>query len=158
MAALNFTVCWLVDSWGVKKSRYTSENKKELPFSILQILDEGTRKLFLTGPSYMEDQDDTQVASRSALTTTILESAYIHQQKASTNRLGVPKTTSTSLLGLNQFKNLSKAKAIQDERKAKKVEVQLRDVGIRVVATIWKSDKNKLTQVSMTVKIVLSFL
>ena len=131
---------------------HSSENKKEVPITILEILEGG--KLFLT-TAHAENQDETQVATRSDLTTTILESAYDHQQKASTNRLGVgvgpPKTTRTSLLGLNQFKNLSKAKAILDERKAKKVEVQLKDVGIKVVATIWRSDKNKLTQVSMPV-------
>lgn len=134
-----------------------------MPISILKILQGG--KLFLTSAHTMtdsEDQNNTQVATRSTLSTTILESAYVHQQKASSNRLGVPKTAITSQLGLHQFKNLSKAKAVLDERKAKKAEVQLRDVGIRVVATIWKSDtdKNKLTQVSMpvTVKVVLSFL
>jgi hypothetical protein len=160
MDALIFTVCWLVDSWRKKNnSCRTSENKKEVPISILEILEKG--KLFLMGAHTMET---TQDATQSALTTRILESAYVHQQKASTSRLGtgLPKTTHTtgSQLGLNQFKNLSKAKAIQDERKAKKAEVQLKEVGIRVVATIWKSDnvKNKLTQVSMPVivKVIVS--
>jgi hypothetical protein len=63
----------------------------------------------------------------------------------------------TASLGLNQFKNLSKAKAVVDERKAKKAEVQLREVGIRVVATVWMSDKNKLTQVSLTIKAICLF-
>lgn len=137
-----------IDSCEIKKTSYcSSETKKEVPISILRILEGG--KLFTED----QNRDENQVATRSTLATTILESAYNHQQKASTNRLGIPKTTTnTGLQGLNQFKNLSKAKAIQDERKAKKAEVQLRDVGIRVVATIWKSDsdKNKLTQVSMS--------
>ena len=121
-----------IDSCEIKKTSYcSSETKKEVPISILRILEGG--KLFTED----QNRDENQVATWSTLATTILESAYNHQQKASTNRLGIPKTTTnTGLQGLNQFKNLSKAKAIQDERKAKKAEVQLRDVGIRVVATI----------------------
>ena len=93
---------------------------------------------------------DTEImtSARSTLTTSILESAYIHQQNATDKHLGVMPSKPGASLGLSQFKNLSKAKAIQDERKAKKAEAQLRDVGIRVVATIWMSNKNKLTQVS----------
>jgi hypothetical protein len=93
---------------------------------------------------------DTEIttSAQSTLATTILESAYTHQQNASNKCLGVMPSKSGISLGLNQFKNLSKVKAVQDERKAKKAEAQLRDVGIRVVAMIWMSDKNKLTQVS----------
>jgi len=86
---------------------------------------------------------DTEVTTSawSTLATTIFESAYTHQQNASNKCLGVVPSKSGVSLGLSQFKNLSKAKAVQDERKAKKAEAQLRDVGIRVVATIWMSNK-----------------
>jgi hypothetical protein len=49
--------------------------------------------------------------------------------------------------GLHQFKNLDKAKTILAERKIKKAEAQMLDSGIRVVATVWTADKNKLKQV-----------
>ena len=119
-----------------------------MPFSILAI--SGVAALLLDA-TRTEAQSHIGTVTQSALTTTILGSACTHQQNASSRRLGVgpPKVTSTTSLGLGQFKNLSKAKAVQDERKAKKAEVQLRDVGIRVVATVWMSDKNKLTQVSL---------
>ena len=119
-----------------------------MPFSILAI--SGVATLLLDA-AHTEAQSHIGTTAQSALTTMILGSASTHQQNASSRRIGVgpPKVTSTSL-GLGRFKNLSKAKAVQDERKAKKAEVQLQDVGIRVVATIWMSDKNKLTQVSLT--------
>ena len=72
--------------------------------------------------------------TQSDLATSILKSAYGHQQNALDKHLGVgPSKSGTD--GLNQFKNLSKAKAILDERRAKKVEAQLKQDGIKVVAT-----------------------
>jgi hypothetical protein len=125
-----------------------------VPFSILGL--PGVAKLIIDA-NHAEDQNHTGTSTRSALTTAILESAYTHQQNASGKRLGVvPLKSTSSSLGLNQFKNLSKAKAIQDERKAKKAEAQLRDVGIKVVATIWMSDKNKLAQVCPNHQLLMS--
>lgn len=111
-----------------------------MPFSILK----------MSGVALFLHAADTEIMTSawSTIATTILESAYSHQQNASDKHLGVTPSKPGTSLGLSQFKNLSKAKAIQDERKAKKAEAQLRDVGIRVVAMIWMSDKNKLTQVS----------
>jgi hypothetical protein len=45
-----------------------------------------------------------------------------------------------------------------DERRAKKVEAQLKQDGVKVVATVWGSDKNKLTQVSENTSVVFEFL
>jgi hypothetical protein len=118
-----------------------SESGKDVPFSILKISGAGILLLHAADTEIM-------TSARSTIATTILESAYSHQQNASNKHLGVMPSKPSTSLGLSQFKNLSKAKAVQDERKAKKAEAQLRDVGIRVVATIWMSDKNKLTQVS----------
>lgn len=115
----------------------------DVPFSVLK--KPGMAALLLAANRFTENENDVGTSSTwSALATTILGSAYTYQQNASYKRLGVrpSKSTGTSL-GLNQFKNLSKAKAIQEERKTKKAEVQLKDVGIKVVATIWMSDKKK---------------
>ena len=84
----------------------------------------------------------------------ILESAVIHQHHASDKRIGhgvglLKSTGLTAGPGLSQFRNLAKAKAVQEERKAKKVEAQLKDVGIKIVATVWMADGNKLTPVSL---------
>ena len=105
-----------------------------------------------TGTHGEDQNDEVGTGTRSALTTEILESAYTHQQMASNKRIGVGPSKSTSASGppgLSQFKNLSKAKAVIEKRKTKKAEAHLRDIGIRVVATVWMSDKNKLSQVSM---------
>ena len=121
-----------------------------MPFSILKM--SGVAALLLNAVNTENENDvETTSSTRSALATTILKSAYTYQQNASDKRLGVgPPKSATSSLGLSQFKNLMKAKAVQDERKLKKAEMQLKGVGIKIVATIWMSDnlKNKLTQVS----------
>ena len=140
----------------VQKSRKSGSNLpflesgNDMPFSILMM--SGVAALLLKAVN-TENKNDIEITSstQSALATTILKSAYTYQQNASDKRLGVgPPKSATSSLGLNQFKNLSKARAIQDERKLKKAEVQLKGVGIKVIATIWMSDnlKNKLTKVS----------
>jgi hypothetical protein len=100
-----------------------------------------------------EAQIDDGASTRTALASTILESAATYQHYASDKRIGVGPSKSTGLTGtgagLTQFRNLAKAKAVQEERKARKAEVQLKDVGIKIVATVWMADGNKLTQVSI---------
>jgi hypothetical protein len=124
-----------------------SESGKDVPFSILKM--QGAAKLLLNN-TCVEDDDTSETSNtRSALATTVLESASTYQSKASDKRLGVgpSKTTKSTATGLHQFKNLDKAKAVMAERKVKKAEAQLLDSGIRVVATVWMTDKNKLRQV-----------
>lgn len=93
-------------------------------------------------------------STRSALAMTILESASTYQAGASDRRIGVGPssdnvTGKSKSMGLYKFKNLEKAKTVQAERKTKKAEARLIDSGIRVAATVWATEKNKLRQVSI---------
>ena len=128
---------------------HDSESGNNVPMSVLQI--HGVVKLLVEKTHAEEDShgDTVQVETRSALAMTVLESASIYQAKASDKRLGVgpSKNTKTTVTGLHQFKNLDKVKTILAERRSKKAEAQLSDLGIRVVATVWVADKNKLKQV-----------
>ena len=117
------------------------QSGEDVPFGILKM--SGVSVLLLNAAD-----PEITTSAQSTLATTILKSAYAHQPSASDKHLGVVPSKSDANLGSSQFKNLLKAKAIVDERKAKKAEAQLKDVGIRVVAMIWMSDKNKLTKVS----------
>lgn len=136
-----------------------SESGTSVPFSILKI--PGAMTLFMNNHA-VDDNDDIIQAetagsrtdctvTRSALATTILESASIYQAGASDRRIGVgPSKNAKSMAaptGLHKFKNLDKAKSIQAERKSKKADARLLDSGIRVAATVWATDKNKLKQV-----------
>ena len=89
--------------------------------------------------------------SLSTLAMNVLESASKYQAGASNRRIASgpssSKNAKSSAMGLHQFKNLGKAKNIQAERKSKKAEARLLDSGIRVAATLWMTDKNKLRQV-----------
>jgi hypothetical protein len=108
----------------------------------------------LLNPTH-EAQIDEGASTRTALASAILESAATHHHHASDKRIGAGPSKLTGLTtgsGLSQFRNLSKARAIQEERKAKKAEAQRKDVGIKIVATVWMADGNKLTQVSIMMR------
>ncbi|KAF8801851.1 hypothetical protein BYT27DRAFT_7215749 [Phlegmacium glaucopus] len=102
---------------------------KDVLFSILKL--HGAAKLLLNNTHTMEDEDVTKANS------------------TSDKRLGVgpSRTTKNTATGLHQFKNLDKAKVIIAERKTKKIEAQMLNSGIRVVATVWMTDKHKLKQI-----------
>lgn len=110
-----------------------------------------------------EDNDTFQVgttgstSTRSTLATTVLELASTYQAGASDRRIGVGPSKTTGIksvaTGLHQFKNLEKAKTIQAERKSKKAEARLLDSGIRVAATVWVTEKNRLRQVRYSISL-----
>jgi len=84
------------------------------------------------------------VISDSALT--LAQSATRFQTEASSGRL----TTKTGTRELEtNFKNLTKANAIKEERRAKRAfELKHKDSGIKVAASLWSLDENgKMTQV-----------
>ena len=126
-----------------------SEAGNDVPFKLLRLSGLST---LLLNPT-REAQINNGANTRTALASAILESAATHQHHASDKRISVGPSKSTGLTvgpGLSQFRNLVKAKAVQEERKAKKAEAQLKDVGIKIVATVWMADGNKLTQVSIS--------
>jgi hypothetical protein len=84
------------------------------------------------------------IISDSALT--VAQSAFRFQTEASTDRL----TTKTGIPELEtNFKNLTKANAIKEERRAKRdFELKHKDLGIKVAGSLWSLDENgKMTQV-----------
>ena len=153
--------------------RNYSESEESIPLSILKI--EGATRLIMTmtqnNTQAEEDDDVVQVgttaasgsSTRSALAMTILDSASTYQAGASDRRIGVgpSKNAKSKTTGLHQFKNIEKAKSIQAERKIKKAEARLIDSGIRVAATVWATEKNKLRQVrieELVTAYILTFL
>jgi len=92
------------------------ENGSNVPFSILKL--PGAAQLIINNAP-VEDLGVDSTDTWSDLEMSI--PAYGHQQNASDKCLGVgPSKPGTG--GLSQFKNISKAKVIMDERRAKKVE------------------------------------
>lgn len=79
----------------------------------------------------------------------IVQSALGYQAKANDPRLNRPSTAQGSEGGLNKFKNLGRAQTVVAQRKAKKEEINLLGVGIKVWATLWKitQGNGKMTQV-----------
>jgi hypothetical protein len=135
--------------------------EKDIPWSVLRI--KGALGLIMNQNNTQAEEDNDIVhwppevgtaaaggsSTRSDIATNILECASTYQAGASDRRIGVgpSKNAKSKTLGLHQFKNLGKATAIQAERKSKKAEARLLDLGIRVAGTVWVTEKNKLRQV-----------
>jgi hypothetical protein len=98
-------------------------------------------------------QSAGSTAAFSQETTAILASAQIYQKRASDTRLTQRPSTARGAEGginLPVFKNLGKAVAIRQEKKAKREETKLIGKGIRIAATLWKmvsAKNNKLVEV-----------
>jgi len=87
-----------------------------------------------------EEEGVTDTISQSELVSAVLNSAYTYQREASETRFGVVPRTTEGQSGLGgRFKILSKAAAVRAERKAKKVEADIKDrnIGVKITATVW---------------------
>lgn len=104
------------------------ETHEVIPVAILK-LPGAARVLGINAPT-----DGNMEPGPSALASTIIESAYQNQWRASDTRLGLPNPVTKGLLN----KGLSKAKETLRERSNKKQENSIRSVGIKISTTIWK--------------------
>lgn len=84
-------------------------------------------------------------ATISTMAERVINSARAFQPEASGPRFAQPPEINARA-GLS-LKNLGKAAQVKLERKQKTQEAKLLDSGIRVSATLWQSNNNKITQV-----------
>lgn len=114
---------------------------RDVPMYLLKM--KGVSQL-LFPPAERDDHGD--------LAASILQSAATHQLRASDSRLGLgpPKTTVGSSSRGTSFRSLSEASAYLHEKKAKKAEFKIKETGLKISATLWKSEgaAGKLKQVS----------